>query len=238
MGITAENIAQQYRISREEADAFALQSQQKAAKALSEGLFNREIVPVPIPGRRGESVMVADDEYPRRDTTMESLARLRPAFKADGVVTAGNSSGINDGAAAVLLMNQGSASQAGIRPLARILGWGSVGVDPRIMGMGPVAAIRKALAKSGLTLDDIDLVELNEAFAVQSLAVIRELRMDSRKVNVNGGAVALGHPVGCSGARVLVTLLHEMERRGLRRGLAALCIGGGQGIAMVVERDI
>jgi len=238
MGITAENIAELYRISREEADAFALQSQQKAAKAISEGIFGREIVPVPIPDRRGETVMVAEDEYPRRDTTMESLAKLQPAFKEDGVVTAGNSSGINDGAAALLLMEEKAASQGGIRPLARILGWGTVGVDPRIMGMGPVEAIRKALAKAGLTLDDIDLVELNEAFAVQSLAVIRELRLDSRKVNVNGGAIALGHPVGASGARVLVTLLHEMERSGLRRGLAALCIGGGQGIAMIVERDI
>jgi acetyl-CoA C-acetyltransferase len=238
MGITAENIADQFRISREEADAFALQSQQKAAKAMSEGLFNREIVPVPVSGKRGETVMVTDDEYPRRDTTMESLAKLRPAFKDGGVVTAGNSSGINDGAAAILLMDEGTAGQAGIRPLARILGWGSVGVDPRIMGMGPVEAIRKALAKAGVTLDDIDLVELNEAFAVQSLAVIRELRLDSRKVNVNGGAIALGHPVGCSGARVLVTLLHEMQRSGLRRGVAALCIGGGQGIAMVVERGV
>lgn len=238
MGITAENIADQYRISREEADAFALQSQQKGAKALSEGLFSREIVPVSIPGRLGEVIMVADDEYPRRDTTMESLAKLRPAFKEDGVVTAGNSSGINDGAAALLLMEQRAAEKAGIRPLARVIGWGTVGVDPRIMGMGPVEAIRKALLKAGLKLDDIDLVELNEAFAVQSLAVIRELRLDSRKVNVNGGAIALGHPVGASGARVLVTLLHEMERNGLRRGLAALCIGGGQGIAMIVERDI
>lgn len=238
MGITAENIADQYRISREEADAFALQSQQKAAKAMREGLFSREIVPVPVPDGRGETVNVTDDEYPRRDTTMESLAKLRPAFRENGVVTAGNSSGINDGAAALMLMEEGVAGHAGIRPLARILGWGSVGVDPRIMGMGPVEAIRKALVKAGLTLDDIDLVELNEAFAVQSLAVIRELRLDSRKVNVNGGAIALGHPVGCSGARVLVTLLHEMERSGLRRGLAALCIGGGQGIAMVVERDV
>ena len=238
MGITAENIADQYRISREEADAFALQSQQKAAKAMREGLFSREIVSVPVPGGRGETVNVTDDEYPRRDTTMESLAKLRPAFRENGVVTAGNSSGINDGAAALMLMEEGVAGHAGIRPLARILGWGSVGVDPRIMGMGPVEAIRKALVKAGLTLDDIDLVELNEAFAVQSLAVIRELRLDSRKVNLNGGAIALGHPVGCSGARVLVTLLHEMERSGLRRGLAALCIGGGQGIAMIVERDI
>ncbi|MBI5484296.1 MAG: acetyl-CoA C-acetyltransferase [Deltaproteobacteria bacterium] len=238
MGITAENIADQYRISREEADAFALQSQQKAAKALEEGVFSRETVPVPVPGKRGEEVVVTEDEYPRGDTSMESLAKLRAAFKKDGVVTAGNSSGINDGAAAVLLMEQGAAIKAGCRPLARITGWGSVGVDPRIMGMGPVEAIRKAVSKAGLKLEEIDLVELNEAFAVQSLAVIRELRLDSRKVNVNGGAIALGHPVGASGARILVTLLHEMERSGLRRGLAALCIGGGQGIAMVVERDI
>jgi acetyl-CoA C-acetyltransferase len=238
MGITAENIADQYHISREEADAFALQSQQKAAKAVQEGHFKREIVPVAIPGRQGQEVIVTEDEYPRRDTTMESLAKLRPAFREVGVVTAGNSSGINDAAAAVLLMELGAAGRAGIRPLARIVGWGSVGVDPKIMGMGPVGAIRKALEKAGLRLDDIDLVELNEAFATQSLAVIRELRLDSRKVNVNGGAIALGHPVGASGARVLVTLLHEMERQGLRRGLASLCIGGGQGIAMIVERDI
>lgn len=238
MGVTAENIADQYRISREEADAFALQSQQKAAKAIGAGLFRKEIVPVPVPGTRGDSAVVAEDEYPRSDTTMENLARLRPPFKSDGVVTAGNSSGINDGAAAVLLMDEGAARQAGIRPMARVIGWGAVGVDPRFMGMGPVEAIRKALSKAGLTLDDIDLVELNEAFAVQSLAVIRELRLDSRKVNVNGGAIALGHPVGASGARVLVTLLHEMERSSLRRGLASLCIGGGQGIAMIVEREI
>ncbi len=238
MGVTAENIADQYRISREEVDAFALQSQQKAAKALGEGIFSREIVPVPVPRKGGEPLLIAVDEYPRRDTTMESLAKLRPAFKEDGIVTAGNSSGINDGAAVVLLMEQSVAQKAGIRPLARIMSWGSVGVDPRIMGMGPVEAIRKALSKAGLTLDDIDLVELNEAFAAQSLAVIRELRLDSRKVNVNGGAIALGHPVGASGARVLVTLLHELERSGLRRGLAALCIGGGQGIAMIVERVI
>lgn len=237
MGITAENIADQYRISRDEADAFALQSQQKAAKALSEGVFSREIVPVPVPGKGGDPLMMTQDEYPRSGTTMESLALLRPAFKKDGIVTAGNSSGINDGAAALLLMEQGAAEKAGVRPLARVLGWGTAGVDPRIMGMGPVEAIRKAVAKAGIKLDEIDLVELNEAFAVQSLAVIRELRLDSRRVNVNGGAIALGHPVGASGARVLVTLLHEMERANLRRGLAALCIGGGQGIAMVVERD-
>lgn len=238
MGVTAENIADQFRISREEADAFALQSQQKAAKAIDLGVFSREIIPVPVPGKRGGESLVTEDEYPRGDTTMESLAKLRPAFKNNGIVTAGNSSGINDGAAAVLLMNQAAAFNAGIRPLARVVGWSAVGVDPLVMGMGPVEAVRKALAKAGLRLDDIDLVELNEAFAVQSLAVIRELRLDNRKVNVNGGAIALGHPVGASGARVLVTLLYEMERSGLRRGLAALCIGGGQGIAMIVEREI
>ncbi|MDD2852998.1 MAG: acetyl-CoA C-acetyltransferase [Desulfuromonadaceae bacterium] len=238
MGVTAENIADRYRISREESDAFALQSQQKAAKALDQELFSREIVPVSTTDRRGNVLMVSTDEYPRCDTTMESLAHLRPVFTANGVVTAGNSSGINDGAAALLLMDQKAAAHAGVRPLARIVGWGTAGIDPKIMGMGPVEAIRKALSKSGLTLDDIDLVELNEAFAVQALAVIRELRLDSRKVNIHGGAIALGHPVGASGARVLVTLLHEMERSGLRRGLAALCIGGGQGIAMIVERDM
>jgi acetyl-CoA C-acetyltransferase len=238
MGVTAENIADQYRISREEADAFALQSQQKTAKALDEGLFKREIVNVPVQGKRGETVMVSADEYPRRVTTMENLAQLRPAFRKDGVVTAGNSSGINDGAAALLLMEERTAVRSGVTPLARITGWGAVGVDPKIMGMGPVEAIRTALAKAGLILEDIDLIELNEAFAVQTLAVIRELRLDSRIVNVHGGAIALGHPVGCSGTRVLVTLLHEMERSGVRRGLAALCIGGGQGIAMVVERDM
>ncbi|MEI6212465.1 MAG: acetyl-CoA C-acetyltransferase [Desulfuromonadales bacterium] len=236
IGITAENIAAQFRISREEADAFALQSQQKTAKAIRVGTFNREIVPVPVSGKRGETVMVAKDEYPRGDTTMESLAKLRPAFSSDGIVTAGNSSGINDGAATLLLMDEKTAAQTGVRPLARIVSWGTSGIAPEIMGMGPVEAVRRALAKAGLKQDDIDVVELNEAFAVQSLAVIRELRLDSRKVNVNGGALALGNPVGASGARVLVTLLHEMERSALKRGLAALCIGGGQGIAMIVER--
>jgi acetyl-CoA C-acetyltransferase len=237
MGMTAENIADQYRISREEADAFALQSQQKTAKAFAEGAFRKEIVPVPVSGKHGDSVLVMEDEYPRGDTTMESLARLRPAFRNDGVVTAGNSSGINDGAAALLLMEEEAAKKSGIRTLARIIGWGAVGVDPRFMGMGPVEAVRKSLTKAGLSIDDIDLVELNEAFSVQSLAVIRELRLDSRRVNVNGGAIALGHPVGASGARILVTMLHEMERNALRYGLAALCIGGGQGIAMIVERE-
>ena len=235
MGVTAENIAERWRISREEADAFALQSQQKAGKAAREGRFAGELAPVAIPAKGG-AVMITADEYPRGDTTMESLARLRPVFRPDGVVTAGNASGINDGAAALLLLERSRAESLGVKPLARIRSWGTTALDPRIMGMGPVEAVRTALAKGGLTLDDIDLVELNEAFAVQSLAVIRELRLDSRRVNVNGGAIALGHPVGASGARVLVTLVHEMERRGARFGLAALCIGGGQGIAVVVER--
>ena len=235
MGVTAENIADRWRISREEADAFALQSQQKTGKAVREGRFTDELAPVPVPGK-GEPVMVIADEYPRSDTTMESLARLRPVFRPDGAVTAGNASGINDGAAALLLMERRRAEALGVKPLASIRSWGATALDPRIMGMGPVEAVRRALAKGGLTLDDIDLVELNEAFAVQSLAVIRELRLDSRRVNVNGGAIALGHPVGASGARILVTLVHEMVRSGARRGLAALCIGGGQGIAVVVER--
>ncbi len=236
MGITAENIADQWRISREEADAFALQSQQKAGKAIREKRFHEELIPVPVAGKGGKTALVAVDEYPRSDTTMENLARLKPAFSSDGVVTAGNASGLNDGAAALLLMERGRAEAAGVKPLARIRSWASAALDPRIMGMGPVEAVRKALAKGGLTADDIDLVELNEAFAVQSLAVIRELQLDSRRVNVNGGAIALGHPVGASGARILVTLLHEMEKCGAKLGLASLCIGGGQGIAMVIER--
>lgn len=236
MGITAENIADRWRISREEADAFALQSQQKAGKAAREQRFHGELITVPVPGNGGKTVLVAVDEYPRSDTTMESLARLKPAFRSDGVVTAGNASGLNDGAAALLLMERGRAEACRVKPLACIRSWASAALDPRIMGMGPVEAVCKALAKAGLTVDDIDLVELNEAFAVQSLAVIRELQLDSRRVNVNGGAIALGHPVGASGARILVTLLHEMAKCGARLGLAALCIGGGQGIAMVVER--
>jgi acetyl-CoA C-acetyltransferase len=236
MGITAENIADRWRISREEADAFALQSQQKAGKAIREKRFDAELVPVPVAGKGGATTLVTIDEYPRSDTTMENLARLKPAFRNDGVVTAGNASGLNDGAAALLLMERGRAEACGVKALGRIRSWASAALDPRIMGMGPVEAVRKALIKAGLTVDDIDLVELNEAFAVQSLAVIRELQLDSRKVNVNGGAIALGHPVGASGARILVTLLHEMAKCGARLGLASLCIGGGQGIAMVVER--
>lgn len=235
MGVTAENIAALHGISREEADLFALGSQEKAARALREGRFRAEIVPVPVPGKGGVSLF-DKDEYPKPDVSLDGLARLSPAFQKDGVVTAGNSSGLNDGAAAVMLMSRQRAEQEGVTPLARIRSYASVGLDPKVMGLGPVEAVRKALEKGGLALDDIDLFELNEAFAVQSIGVLKELGLAAEKVNVNGGAIALGHPVGASGARVVVSLLHEMEKRGARNGVAALCIGGGQGIALVVER--
>ncbi len=237
MGITAENIAAKYGISRDDADRFALVSQQRAVTAIQAGRFADEIVPVPVPGKKGVITFFDQDEYPKLEASMEGLAQLKPAFQKDGVVTAGNASGINDGAAAVVLMSRDRAEQSGILPLAAILGYASVGLDPRIMGMGPVDAIRKALARAGRSLDEIELIELNEAFATQSLGVLRELNLTGERVNVNGGAIALGHPVGASGARVVVTLLHEMKRRNLRTGLAALCIGGGQGIALVVERS-
>ncbi|MEW6724428.1 MAG: acetyl-CoA C-acetyltransferase [Bacillota bacterium] len=236
MGITAENIAERYGISREEQDTFAAASQQKAQKALESGRFEAEIAPVVIPQRKGDPVVFAADEYPRPNITAESLAGLRPAFKKDGTVTAGNSSGINDGAAAVVLMSEEQADKLGIEPLATIVSYASAGVEPEVMGLGPVPATRKALARAGLNIDQIDLVEANEAFAAQSIAVARELKFDPERVNVNGGAIALGHPIGASGTRILVTLLHEMARRNARRGLATLCIGGGQGIALVVER--
>ena len=236
MGVTAENIATEDGITREDQDAFALQSQQRAAAAIRTGVFDREIVPVSVPSRRGDPVVVDRDEHPRPETTMEGLARLRPAFTSDGTVTAGSSSGINDGAAATVVMSAEAAHEAGVRPIATIRGYASVGVAPRVMGLGPVGAVQKALAAAGLDLNDIDVVELNEAFAAQSLGVARRLGLDPSRTNVHGGAIALGHPVGASGARVLTTLLHEMERGALRYGLAALCIGGGQGIAMVVER--
>lgn len=236
MGLTAENIAERYQISRSEQDEFAAQSQQKCQAAWAEGRFKDEIVPVMIPQRKGDPVPFARDEYPREGVTVESLAKLRPAFKADGTVTAGNASGINDGAAALLVMSREKADRLGLKPLARVLSYASSGLDPAVMGLGPVEATRKALGKCGLTVKDLDLVEANEAFAVQSLAVMRELGLDPAKVNVNGGAIALGHPIGASGARILVTLLHAMEQRQARRGLATLCIGGGQGYAMVVER--
>ncbi len=236
MGITAENIAARYNITREEADVFALESQQKAAKAILDGKFKAEIVPVSIKQRKGDPIIFDQDEYPKLDATLEGLTKLKAAFQKDGVVTAGNASGLNDGAAAVLLMSKESAEQKGIKPLARIVSYASVGLDPKVMGLGPVDAVRKALKKASLTIDDIELFELNEAFAVQSIGVNRELKIPVEKINVNGGAIALGHPIGASGARILVSLLHEMQKRDLKLGLATLCIGGGQGIAVIIER--
>lgn len=236
MGITAENIAEQYGISRAAQDEFSAMSQKRAAEAIASGAFKREIVPVKIPGKKGEVKNFDTDEYVRADTTNESLAKLKPAFKEGGSVTAGNASGINDGAASVVLMSDEQAKLRGIRPIATIRSYASVGVDPAIMGMGPVGAVQKALKKAGFAISDIDLFELNEAFAAQSLAVVSELKAPAEKINVRGGAIALGHPIGASGTRVLVTLLHAMEDRDAKLGLAALCIGGGQGIAMVVER--
>jgi len=237
MGETAENLAEMYRIPREEQDRFALRSHQKAVRATDEGRFAEEIVPVEVRTRK-ETYTVATDEGPRRDTSLEKLARLRPAFREGGTVTAGNSSSLNDGAAAVLLVSPDFARAHGLRPLARLRAAAVAGVPPRIMGIGPVPATQKALARAGLTLDDLDLIELNEAFAAQSLAVLREWGLDPEdgRLNPNGGAIALGHPLGCSGARILTTLLHEMRRRGAGLGLATMCIGVGQGIAAVVER--
>ncbi|MDQ0339407.1 acetyl-CoA C-acetyltransferase [Caldalkalibacillus uzonensis] len=236
MGITAENLAEKYDISREEQDQFAALSQQKAERALAEGRFKEEIVPVEVPQKKGAPLLFDTDEFPRAGVTAESLAKLRPAFKKDGTVTAGNASGINDGAAAVLVMSASKAEKLGLEPLAVIRANGHAGVDPSIMGIGPVPATQKALAKLGLSLKDMDLIEANEAFAAQSLAVGKELDWNPDIVNVNGGAIALGHPIGASGARILVTLLFEMKRRHVKRGLATLCIGGGQGVATIVER--
>ncbi len=236
MGVTAENISERWEISRAEQDAFAAESQRRAAEAVRSGRFNDEIVPVEVPSRKGP-VVVSMDEHPRPDTTVERLAALRPAFKKDGSVTAGNASGINDGAAAVVVMSRRKAASLGIEPLATIRSWAAAGVDPAIMGIGPVPATRKALARADLDVRQLDLVEANEAFAAQSIAVQRELGLDPERLNVNGGAIALGHPIGASGARILVTLLHEMRRRAAHLGLATLCIGGGQGIAMVVSRN-
>ncbi len=235
MGVTAENIAERWQISREEQDAFAVRSQNRAEAARREGRFAEEIAPVTIATRKGETV-VDQDEYIREGVTIEQLARLRPVFRKDGTVTAGNASGINDGAAALVLMTEAEAERRGLEPLARIVSWGQAGVDPAIMGIGPVPASRKALEKAGWTVDDLDLVEANEAFAVQALAVNREMGWPEEIVNVNGGAIAIGHPIGASGARILVTLLHEMKRRDAKRGLATLCIGGGMGIALCVAR--
>jgi acetyl-CoA C-acetyltransferase len=236
MGNTAENVAQKWQITREEQDAFAASSQQKAEAAQKAGRFRDEIVPVTVKGRKGD-VVVEDDEYPRHGTTLDSLAKLRPAFLRDGgTVTAGNASGINDGAAAIVVMSMDEAKKRGLTPIARIVSWATAGVDPAIMGSGPIPASRAALAKAGWKPGDLDLIEANEAFAAQACAVNKELGWDTSKVNVNGGAIAIGHPVGASGARVLVTLLHEMQKRDAKKGLATLCIGGGMGIAMCVER--
>lgn len=236
MGITAENVCEKYGITREELDAFAANSQQKCEKARAEGKFKDEIVPVEIKKKK-ETVVFDTDEGPRAGITAEGLAKLRPAFKKDGIVTAGNSSGINDGAAAVVVMGEEKAKELGVKPMATWVGGALAGVDPKIMGIGPVAATQKLMKKLNMSVDDMDLIEANEAFAAQSIAVARDLKFDDAKLNVNGGAIALGHPVGASGCRILVTLLHEMERRDAKKGLATLCIGGGMGCATVVERD-
>ena len=237
MGITAENLVDKYGISREEQDAFAAASQQKAVAAIEAGRFADEITPILIPSRKGEPVSFASDEQPRAGTTAESLAKLKPAFKKDGSVTAGNASSLNDGAAAVLLMSASKAQALGLPVLARIAAYANAGVDPAIMGIGPVGATQRCLSKAGWQLADLDLIEANEAFAAQALAVGKELGWDAAKVNVNGGAIALGHPIGASGCRVLVTLLHEMIKRDAKKGLATLCIGGGQGVALAIERS-
>ncbi|MBI4590302.1 MAG: thiolase family protein [Candidatus Rokubacteria bacterium] len=236
MGITAENVAEQFRIGRAEQDEFALESQRRAVAAIDAGRFKEEIVPAVIPLRKGDPVVFEVDEHPRRDTSLEKLAKLPPVFKADGTVTAGNSSGIGDGAAACVVMDATRAERAGLKPWARVVATAVGGVHPTIMGIGPIPAVRKVLAKAGLPLDRIDLIELNEAFASQSLAVIRELGMDRAKVNVNGGAIALAHPIAATGAKLAATLLHEMKRRQVRYGLVTMCIGGGQGIATIFER--
>lgn len=236
MGITAENLASQYAITREEQDAFALASQQKASSAIKANRFADEIVPMSVPQRRGDPICVSQDEGPRPEASIELLTRLKAAFKKEGSVTAGNSSGLNDGAAAVILCNKAMLSRLGCKPLARIAGYANAAVDPSIMGIAPVSATRLCLQKSGWELADVDLIEANEAFAVQSLAVGKELQWDPSKVNVNGGAIALGHPIGASGARVLVSLIHEMIKRDVHKGIATLCIGGGQGVAIAIER--
>ena len=236
MGMTAENLVDKYQISREEQDAFALSSQQKALAAMESGRFSSEIIPISIPQKKGAVTLFDKDQGPRAGTTMEGLARLPAAFKAGGSVTAGNASGLNDGAAAVIVCSKARADALGLTPLVTIKAWANAGVDPAIMGIGPVSATRRVLANAGWILDEVDLIEANEAFAAQSLAVARELQWGMNKVNVNGGAIALGHPIGASGCRVLVTLIHEMIRRDVHKGIATLCIGGGQGVAIAVER--
>jgi len=236
MGVTAENVARKYEISRAEQDEFALASQNKAEAAMKAGKFKDEIIPIEIPSKKGPTVFDTD-EYPKHGATLEGLASLRPAFNKEGSVTAGNASGLNDGAAAVIMMSATKAQQLGLTPIARIKAYSLAGLDPTIMGMGPVPAARKCLEKAGWTHEDVDLMEINEAFAAQAVAVNKQMGWDTSKINVNGGAIALGHPIGASGARVLVTLLHEMVRRDAKKGLASLCIGGGMGVALAVERD-
>ena len=236
MGTTAENVAEKWQITRDEQDAFAAGSQQKAEAAQNDGRFNDEIAPVTITTRKGD-IVVDTDEYPRHGTTTETLGKLRPAFSKEGTVTAGNASGINDGSAATVLMSADEAAKRGITPLARIASWATAGVDPAVMGSGPIPASRKALERAGWSVDDVELVEANEAFAAQAIAVNRDMGWGPEIVNVNGGAIAIGHPIGASGARVLITLLHEMEKRDAKKGLTTLCIGGGMGIALCVERD-
>jgi acetyl-CoA C-acetyltransferase len=237
MGVTAENVAEQYSLTRADQDALGLMSQQRAEKAIKEGRFKDEIVPVVIPQRKGDPKVFDTDEHPRLGTTQEGLTKLKPAFKKDGTVTAGNASGINDGAAAILVMSADKAKELGLKPMVKVVSYASAGVDPKVMGLGPIPATRKALEKAGLTLADIDLIEANEAFAAQTCAVGKDLGFDMEKVNVNGGAIALGHPIGASGARIFTTLLHEMKKRdNVKKGLATLCVGGGMGAAIVVEK--
>ena len=236
MGMTAENIVEKLSISREDQDALALSSQQRAVKAQVEGKFDAEIVPVQVPQRKGDPLVFDRDEYIKPETNQQSLAKLRPAFKKDGTVTAGNASGINDGAAAVLVMSADKAAELGLQPLAKIKAYSLSGIEPEVMGLGPVNAVRKTLEKASWSLDEVDLVEANEAFAAQALGVSKELGLNMKKVNINGGAIALGHPIGASGCRILVTLLHEMQRGEKKKGLATLCIGGGMGVALAIER--
>jgi acetyl-CoA C-acetyltransferase len=237
MGITAENIAAECGVSREDQDALGAISQQRAEQAIKSGRFKDEIVSIAVPQRKGDPKIIDTDEHPRMGTTLEALAKLRPAFKKDGTVTAGNASGINDGAAVALVMSLQKAQELGLKPMVKVVSYASAGVDPRVMGVGPIPATRKALEKAGLAINDIDLIEANEAFAAQAVQVVRELGLDMAKVNLNGGAIALGHPIGASGARILTTLLYEMKKReDVKRGLATLCVGGGMGAALIVEK--
>ncbi|MCF8119285.1 MAG: acetyl-CoA C-acetyltransferase [Deltaproteobacteria bacterium] len=237
MGETAENVAERWKVAREDQDRFALESQQKAAQALEAGRFQEEIVPVPIPQKKGDPVLFSRDEHPRPQTTLDALAKLRPVFREGGSVTAGNSSGMNDGAACLMVASRDKARELGLTPLVSIVGYASVGVEPAVMGIGPIYATRRVLEKTGLSLEDMDLVELNEAFASQSLACIRELGLDPGKVNVNGGAIALGHPISATGGVILTKLIYELKRRRVRYGLATMCLGGGQGVALIIQNE-